>query len=222
MTRLFTHLVAVSLVLSTLGSAQLTAEENRSSASWSVQAQYTDTCSCDATCPCFFGSAPTHEHCEGLTLVEIEKGHHNGVRLDGVDILAVYRGGAWMKFYVSDEADETQTQAAVRLLPAFEDFFVSDNVLEIASVPITVERTADRIAISAPNTTAELEVMRGKNGQPIRIENLPSPSFPTLPMSDHTQYRSVLLKHTAADEPFEFSGTTGFTARIDAAAPDER
>ena len=35
------------------------------------------------------------------------------------------------------------------------------------------------------------------------------------------QYRSVILKHEAEDEDeqFEYSGTNGFTARIEAVAP---
>ena len=76
--------------------------------------------------------------------------------------------------------------------------------------------------ISTANTTAEIEMMKGRNGQPIKIENLPAPGFPTLPMLDHTQYWSVILKHEAENEQFEYSGTTGFTARIEAVAPADR
>jgi hypothetical protein len=50
-------------------------EEPTQGAAWSVKARYTDTCSCQATCPCFFGSPPTLGHCEGITLVGIETGH---------------------------------------------------------------------------------------------------------------------------------------------------
>jgi hypothetical protein len=220
MSRLFTVLAVLSLTLTAACNTQLPADEGLpEDTAWSVKADYTDTCSCAPTCPCFFGSAPTLGHCEGITLVEIESGHYGDVRLDGVKVLAVYRGGAWMKFYVDEEADEAQTEAAVKLLPAFEDFFASENVLEVKNVPISVERSAERIKISTPNTMAEIEVMKGKNGKPIKIENLPAPGFPTLPMLDHTQYRSVALKHEAEDKQFEYSGTTGFTARIEAVAP---
>ena len=213
-------LTAVSLALAPLSVPRLAAEEAPTrEAEWSIQADYTDTCSCDLACPCFFGSSPTHDHCEGVTLVEIRHGHYGGTRLDGVKVLAVYRGGEWMKFYVDDGADEAQTKAAVQLLPAFEDFFVSDNVLEVENVPMSVERGAGRLKVSTPNTTAEIEVLKGKNGQPIRIENLPAPGFPTLPMYDHTQYRSILLKHEAEDERFEYSGTTGFIAKVEASFP---
>jgi hypothetical protein len=220
MSRLFAVLAILSLTLTAACTTQPRAgEELPQNTAWSVKADYTDTCNCQPTCPCLFGSAPTVGHCEGVTLIEIESGHYGDVRLDGVKVLAVYRGGDWIKFYVTDEADEAQTKAAVKLLPTFEDFFAIENVLEVKNVPISVERSAERMTISTPNTTAEIEIMKGKNGKPIKIENLPSPAFPAPPLLDHTQYRSVILKHEAEDKEFEYSGTNGFTARIEAVAP---
>ena len=220
MSRLFAVLAVLSLTLTAACTTQPRADEGLpQNTAWSVKADYTDTCSCQPTCPCFFGSAPTLGHCEGVTLVEIESGHYGDVRLDGVKVLAVYRGGDWIKFYVTDEADKAQTEAAVKLLPTFEEFFAIENVLEVKNVPISVERSAERMTISTPNTTAEIEIMKGKNGKPIKIENLPWPGFPAPPLLDHTQYRSVILKHEAEDKQFEYSGTNGFTARIEAVAP---
>ena len=220
MSRLFAVLAVLSLTLTAASTTQPPADEGLAqNTAWSVKADYTDSCSCQPSCPCLFGSAPTLGHCDGITLIEIESGHYGDVRLDGVNVLAVYRGGDWMKFYVTDEADKAQTEAAVKLLPTFEGFFAIENVLEVKNVPISVERSAGRITISTPNTTAEIEIMKGKNGKPIKIENLPAPGFPVPPLLDHTQYRSVILKHEAEDEQFEYSGTNGFTARIEAVAP---
>lgn len=217
MHRLFSVLTIPVLVLAAVLATQLQAEEEHSAgASWSIQARYTDTCSCAPTCPCFFGSAPTHGYCEGITLVEIDEGHYGDVQLDGVAVLAVYRGGDWIKFYVSDQIDKVETEAALALLPTFEEFFAIENVLEVANVPITIERSAERMKISTPNTFAEIEVMKGKNGKPIKIQNLPSPDFPAPPYLDHTQYRSIVLKHEAADKRFEYEGSNGFTAIIEA------
>ncbi len=67
--------------------------------------------------------------------MEIESGNYRGVRLDGVSVLAAYRGGDWMRFYVTDEADEAQTEAVVKLLPTFEEFFASDNVRSTGRSP---------------------------------------------------------------------------------------
>ena len=223
MNRLLSVWVTLLLVLASgFFAAQLPAGEGHSETpSWSIKARYTDTCSCAPTCPCFFGSAPTRGFCEGITLVEIEEGHYGDVQLDGVSVLAVYRGGDWIKFYVTDKADTKQTEAALALLPTFEEFFAIDNVLEVANVPITVERSAERMKITTPNTFAEIEVMKGKNGKPIKIQNLPSPDFPAPPYLDHTQYRSVILKHQAEDKQFEYSETNGFTARIEAVPPTD-
>ena len=220
MSRLFAMLAVLSLVLTAASTTQLPAEEGvAQNTAWSVKADYTDTCNCAPSCPCLFGSAPTHGHCQGVTLLEIESGHYGDVGLDGVNVVAVYRGGDWIKFYVSDEADQAQTEAVVKLLPTFEEFFASDNVLEVKNVPISVERSAERVKITTPNTTAEIEVMKGNNGKPIKIENLPSPDFPAPPYLDLTQYRSVIIKHEAEDKQFEYSGTNGFTAKLEAAAP---
>jgi hypothetical protein len=219
MRRLLAVLAILSTALAAACGSELRADKGASEdAAWSIQADYTDTCSCAPTCPCLFGSAPTMGFCEGLTLIEIEKGHFGDVGLDGVKVLALYRGGEWIKFHVSDEADPAQTEAAVKLLPTFEDFFAIENVLEVKNVALSVKRSDGRMTISTPETTAELEIMKGKNGKPIQILNLPSPDFPAPPFLDHTQYRSVVLRHQGGDTPFEYSGTNGFTARIEAVA----
>jgi hypothetical protein len=138
-------------------------------------------------------------------------GSHAGVlRRHGPGLV---QGG--IKFYVSDKADEAQTKAAVELLPTFDEFFAIDNVLEVQNVPITVEREGEQIKVSVPNSMIEIEVMKGKNGKPIKIDNLPWTGFPGPPLLDHTQYKSVVLKHEGGEEAFEHSGTNGVTARFD-------
>jgi len=218
---MFAVVVVVLLAVTAASIVQPRAdEESTQSAAWAIKARYTDSCGCQPACPCLFGSPPTLGHCEGVTLIEIESGHYGDVRLDGIEVLSVYRGGDWIKFYVTDEADEAQTEAALALLPTFEEFFAIDNVLEVKNVAISVERSAETMKISVPNTTVEIEMMKGNDGNPIKIENLPVPAYPAPPFLDLTQYRSVMLKHEAEDKQFEYSGTNGFTARIDVVAPE--
>ena len=78
-------------------------------ADWVLKADYVDACSCDLTCPCLFGGSPTHGYCKGASLVEIREGHYGQVDLAGVTVLAVYNSGAWIKFFVSENATEEQT-----------------------------------------------------------------------------------------------------------------
>ena len=222
MSRLFAVLAVLSLILTAACTTEPRADKALpQDAAWSIKADYTDSCSCAPSCPCLFGSAPTRGHCDGVTLIEIESGHYGDVRLDGVKVLAVYRGGDWIKFYVTDEADKAQTEAAVKLLPTFEEFFAIENVVEVKNVPIAVEYLDDTMKISTPNTIAHIQIMKGKNGDPIRIANLPFPGFPGPPFLDHMQYTTVQLKHESAEQNFEHSGTNGFTARIDVASTTE-
>jgi len=64
-------------------------------------------------------------------------------------------------------------------------------------------------------------MMMGKNGEPIKIANLPWPNFPASPFLDHTQYETILLKHESNEPVFEHSGTNAFTANISANSADE-
>jgi len=186
---------------------------------WAIKADYADCCCCQPACPCIFGSAPTMGHCDGATLVEIEEGHFHGTRLDGIKVVAVYRGAKWIKFFVSDTADKDQTEAVLKLLPTMEEFFAVDNVLEVKNVPVTVSRSEEQVCFSVPGTAVEIELMKGAGGRPIKIQGLPAPGFPGPPFLDFTQYRSLELSHERGEQQFSYSGTNGFTTRIEAVAP---
>ncbi len=197
------------------------AESSVSEPEWSVKASYMDACCCAPSCPCLFGSSPTLGFCEGVTLIDIDKASYGDVRLDDLKVLAVYRGGTWIKFYVDESATTEQTEAVVKLLPTFEAFFAIENVVEVKNVPISIESGEGTIKVSTPNTTAHIKMMMGKNGEPIKIANLPWPSFPAPPFLDHTQYKTILLKHESNDQVFEHLGTNGFTANIDVNSAEE-
>jgi hypothetical protein len=190
-------------------------------ADWVLKADYMDACSCDMTCPCLFGGAPTHGYCKGATLVEINEGHYGQVDLAGVTVLAVYNGGTWIKFFVSENATREQTDAVVEFLPIAEGFFEAP-VHEVRNVPITVERTRNTVKISTEGTLIELEQIRNAAGEPIRISGLPAHGFPGLPYLDHTQYKTVALTHDSEKEKFSYSGTNGYTARIDASSDQDQ
>ena len=52
-------------------------------------------------------------------------------------------------------------------------------------------------------------MMKGRGGNPIKIQNLSLPF-----MDDHTQYKSISVSHKSEDKEFEHSGTNGLTASI--------
>ena len=184
---------------------------------WVLKADYVDACSCDLACPCLFGGSPTHGYCKGASLVEIKEGHYGQVDLAGVTVLAVYNSGKWIKFFVSENATRAQSDAVVEFLPAAEGFFEAP-VRDVRNLPISVKRTKDKVEIMTEGTLIELEQIRNADGEPIKVLGLPAQGFPGLPYLDHTQYKTVALIHDSEKEEFNFSGTNGYTARIDASS----
>ena len=184
---------------------------------WVLKADYIDACSCDLACPCLFGGSPTHGYCKGASLVEIKEGHYDQIDLAGVTVLAVYNAGKWIKFFVSENATKAQTDAVVEFLPAAEGFFEAP-VRDIRNLPISVKRRKDKVKITTEGTLIELEQIRNAAGDPIKILGLPAKGFPGLPYLDHTQYKTVALTHDSEKERFSFSGTNGYTARLDASS----
>ncbi len=176
---------------------------------WAINGSYTESCSCNPACPCHFGSAPTLDHCRGIGLFEIEKGHYGDVNLDGVSIVAALDIGKWVKYYVNDGASDEQAKAAG---PIFAKMFGLPPGMEVLStqiVPITVERTATMVKFSVPDSKVEIELIKGLNDKPIKIVNLPIAH-----LKDYTQYKSTILDHKG-EKKFSYSGTNGLTSKVD-------
>ena len=76
--------LAVLLIASSLG---VVADEKKTS--WKMTGQLEEACSCNAACPCWFGSKPTRMKCSGGFVLFIDKGSYGNVPLDGL-------GGAFM------------------------------------------------------------------------------------------------------------------------------
>ncbi|NIR48394.1 DUF1326 domain-containing protein [candidate division KSB1 bacterium] len=182
---------------------------------WAIKADYTESCSCNPACPCLFGSPSTLGYCEGNNLIEIKEGHYGDVRLDGISVVTAFSLGKWLKLYVSENATDEQAKAAVELLKLEQTFgFIYSGQSEILSqekAPVSIEKTSTNVKFSVPASMVEIEMMKGWEGKPIKIQNLAVPF-----MRDHTQYKSVTTSHKSKDKEFKHSGTNGLTARIEA------
>jgi hypothetical protein len=142
-------------------------------------------------------------------LIEIKEGYYGDTHLDGLEVATTFSMGKWEKYYVSDKATDAQVAAVGKLVEAF---FKSPKakVLSIEKTPITIERTEGRIMFSTPVSKVEIEVMKGQDGKPIKIENLQY--FP-----DYTQYKSITnsYKSNKKGMAFSYSGTNGLTAKME-------
>ena len=199
-------LLAVCLSLPSLNAAAIQSEQ------WAIKGTFIESCSCDLVCPCNFGTGPIHPHCDANALVEIEKGHYGRISLDGVSVVLAFRLGDWVKYYVSETASDEQVKAAVDALEGAK-LTEGAKIISTQKAKISVERTAATVKFSVPESTVEIELMRGRDGKPIKIDNLPSPF-----LIDYTQYKSIVTRHKSKDKNFRYSGTNGLVARVEASS----
>ena len=177
---------------------------------WHMTATVAESCSCVVSCPCNFGGEPSHAPCEGNRIISIESGHYEDVDLAGVQFLVTFTMRSWSKIYVSDKVSDRQMKAVEALLPiAFAGF--QRGLLSFTKAPITMEVSDSRVRFSGPESSVDMEVMRGFNGKAVKVMNLPSAVF-----QDYTQFRSVTHTHTSATHNWSHSGTNGFVSTWEA------
>jgi len=177
---------------------------------WAMKANIAESCSCNVSCPCLFGSPATLMPCEGSRLVEIEEGHIDGVRVDGVTILMTFSMGKWVKYYIDDTAPDDQAEAAAKLLTKI----IGWEVISSEKAPLQKTHSDTKLAFSGPGTQVEIELMTGPNGKATEIHNLPAG------LTNHTQYKALVNNHEGADHKFSYTGTNGFTARHETSGTD--
>ena len=184
---------------------------------WAIKAQFTGSCSCNALCPCLFGSPPTHDFCQGSHLVEIKKGHYDGINLDGLAIVATGHRPQWLKLYIDESASDAQMDALLELLKLDETLgSIYGGKIPIVSqekVKISVDRTSDNVKFSVPGSTVEIELMKGLGGKSIKVENLPYSFTHGL-----TQYKSISNTHQSNEHKFSHSGTNGWVSWLAASS----
>jgi hypothetical protein len=198
-------LVLVVVVVSTA----LSAPPRAAAPNWHITATVAESCSCTISCSCNFGGEPNRNPCEGNRLIAIRSGHYEQVDLSGVSFLVTFTMRSWSKIYVSDKVTAAQEQAVEALLPiAFAGFH--RGMLSLTKAPITMDITEKRVTFTGPESSVEMEVMRGFDGKSVKILNLPNPAY-----QDYMQYRSVSHRHSSDKATWDHSGTNGFTSTMD-------
>jgi hypothetical protein len=198
-----------AFVAATLVLVGLTAPPRAAEPTWHITATVAESCSCTVSCPCNFGGEPNRNPCEGNRLIAIRSGRYENVDLSGVSFLVTFTMRSWSKIYLSDTVTAAQAQAVEALLPvAFAGF--QRGMLSFTKAPITMDIGATRVRFSGPESSVDMEVMRGFDGKAVKILNLPNPAY-----QDYTQFRSVSHKHSSDKATWSHSGTNGFTSTMD-------
>jgi hypothetical protein len=197
------------LAIVSIGLVVFTVPSRAADPNWHITATVAESCSCTVSCPCNFGGKPNANPCEGNRLIAIKSGHYENTDVSGVSFLVTFTMGSWSKIYVTDKVSDKQMAAVEALLPiAFAGFH--RGMLSFTKAPITMDLTEKRVRFSGPESSVDMEVMRGFDGKSVKILNLPNPAY-----QDYTQYKSVSHTHTATDHTFSHAGTNGFTSTMD-------
>src|SRR5215471_9621701 len=142
----------------------LTAPPRAAAPNWHVTATVAESCSCTISCPCNFGGNPNRNPCEGNRLIAITSGHYEGIDLAGVSFLVTFTMREWSKIYVSDKVSDRQMAAVEALMPiAFAGFH--RGMLSFTKAPITMNIGESKVTFSGPESSVEMDVMRGFGGK---------------------------------------------------------
>jgi hypothetical protein len=146
--------------------------------SWYIEGPWFKNCNCDPGCPCDFNQAPTHENCEGIIAMRIDKGHFGDVSLEGLKFVGaawwpgrIDEGNGHIVPIIDESADDRQRDALLTLMSGnaggtlFEIFSaVCPNVETPISAPIEfefdIESRSGRLTVGDVIDT-EVETLRG-------------------------------------------------------------
>ena len=137
-------LLAILLVVTAV---TVVAEDKKPS--WKMSGQLEEACSCNAACPCWFGSKPTHSQCSGGFALFIDKGTYGNVPLDGLG--AAFMGanktgttmmesiGDWdfVTIYIDEKANPEQRKALEAIMRETSPPAAPPDRTHIVYVPIT-------------------------------------------------------------------------------------
>jgi hypothetical protein len=152
---------------------------------WKIVGQLEEACSCNAACPCWFGSKPTRMTCGGGQFIFIEKGTYGSVALDGLAVGNMVESpegksmmesyGNWTldDVYVDEKANPQQREAllaiAGRVLPIESS---PKKEIRYAAITRTISGKEHSISLGQYGKFSG-HLMEGGLGGAVRIVNPP-------------------------------------------------
>jgi hypothetical protein len=122
---------------------------------WLIEGKYIEYCSCEMGCPCETMADPSQGYCTGLVAFHIDKGHCDGVTLDGLSVVAtfyfpraIHHGHGVMHPIVDERANEAQRDALFYIMsgtdqPVGTMFQIFSVIIETIKEPLFAPITFD-------------------------------------------------------------------------------
>lgn len=175
---------------------------------WSIKATYHESCSCNAPCPCPFGLPMTNSFCKLNSLLEIHEGQFDNIDLKGVKVILSGYAGEWGEYYFSETTTNKQKHSIENILKTV-NIAGFDTILTSKKNKINFEKKDGNITFSTSNINVTMSMVKGKNGNPVVIQNLSKKVFENyIPYLSHKNVRTGL--NTTHD--FSFEKKAGFTS----------
>lgn len=199
---------------------------------WRVRGDISCGCSCDAVCPCEFGSDPTRGFCETIIGFHIEEGNHGNTRLDGLNFLLYARapgnffaGGFTMGAYIDQRATPEQVQVLETIISGQAGGYFGAisglvaNPLPPKQVPINYEVVDGEHRITVPGLLEHgtEPLLSPMSGEPLNI--VIHESATGLYSGPWNPKRTTAVKLTDPDLSFDYSGSHACTGRFDYSGP---
>lgn len=174
-------------------------------ASWQINGDYFETCSCDYLCPCIpsnMAAQPTKGYCDFALVFHIEQGHFNNTTLNDLSFVIIAHTpdimgkGNWSVGVVTDARANPQQQEALTAIasgqaggPAATLGPLLGKFLGAESKPIHYEKTSMGRSVSIPGILDQAcEGMPGADqSTPIYIENAGHPANTRLALAHATK-----------------------------------
>ncbi len=94
---------------------------------WQIKGSKISACNCNYGCPCQFYAPPTYDKCEGLDVLEIDKGHFGDISLNDLRVGmlagwpgAIHEGDGVGQVIIDQRADEAQREALYKIVSGEE------------------------------------------------------------------------------------------------------
>jgi hypothetical protein len=162
---------------------------------WMIRGVEYGNCNCAFGCPCQFGSPTTHGTCEAVVCGQIEEGHFNDTRLDGLKWALLLKwpgeiaeGNGKQQAIIDERADEAQREALRKILygestaPGATHFFVYNSTMSEVREPhfapidltIDVDARQARLKVVGLVESTGTPIINKFSGEPTRARiNLP-------------------------------------------------
>ena len=161
------------LIMVTLLIFILSCQKKTENSKWSIKATYYEGCSCNAPCPCPFGLPMTNSYCKLNGLLNIHEGKYENIELKGVKAILSGSVGEWGTYYFSETTTKEQILAVEKIL-ATVNIAAFDTILSSKVTKIDYKNENGKVSFSTPNIKVVMDMVKGKNDQPVVVQNLKS------------------------------------------------